>query len=156
MLPACNNGVGMNIGFPDICPTIVGPAVVPIPYPNIGMNVMAVPFSPNILLTMIPALNMASTMPLTLGDQPGIPGTTMKPGGYTMGNPTVMINGLPGTNLTCPTYGNLHNDPLGAVLVPSITNVLFCYAGERPSPRMSVEALEDIEGAIASGPLPRA
>ncbi|TYK64485.1 DUF4150 domain-containing protein [Colwellia echini] len=28
---------GMSIAFPDVCKTQVGPAVVPIPYPNIGM-----------------------------------------------------------------------------------------------------------------------
>ena len=28
---------GMSIVFPDVCKTQVGPAVVPIPYPNIGM-----------------------------------------------------------------------------------------------------------------------
>ena len=29
---------GMSIVFPDVCKTQVGPAVVPIPYPNIGMS----------------------------------------------------------------------------------------------------------------------
>ena len=45
MLPASNSGVGMNMGFPDVCVTPVGPVPVPIPYPNMAMNAMAVPFA---------------------------------------------------------------------------------------------------------------
>ncbi|HVY44443.1 MAG TPA: PAAR-like domain-containing protein, partial [Minicystis sp.] len=60
MLPASNRGAGMNIGFPDVCLTPSGPAVVPVPYPNIAMNAMAASFSPNVLLTMMPALNVGS------------------------------------------------------------------------------------------------
>lgn len=29
---------GMNIVFPDVCKTPVGPSIVPIPYPNIGKD----------------------------------------------------------------------------------------------------------------------
>ena len=29
---------GMSIAFPDVCKTPIGPAVVPIPYPNIGKS----------------------------------------------------------------------------------------------------------------------
>ena len=29
---------GMSMVFPDVCKTQVGPSVVPIPYPNIGMS----------------------------------------------------------------------------------------------------------------------
>jgi len=153
MLPASNNGVGMNVGFPDVCLTPVGPAVVPIPYPNMGMNVMAVPFSPNILLTMMPALNMASTMPITLGDQPGVANPLyMMAGGYVVGNPTILVNGLPGVNLTCPTYGNMHNDSLGAALVPSVTNVLFSYARDA-SQHLDVEALASLGELVISAPL---
>jgi carboxyl-terminal processing protease len=117
------------------------------------LNCMAVPFSPNLLITMMPAINMASTIPLTLGDQPGIPGTTMKPGGCTMGNPTVLINGLPGVNLTCPAYGNMHNDELGATLVPSVTNVLFSYARDGAPALLDHEALDALGSTIASAPL---
>ena len=34
MRPASNQGVGKNIGFPDVCNTPVGPATAPLPYPN--------------------------------------------------------------------------------------------------------------------------
>ena len=129
MLPASNKGVGMNMGFPDPCLTVVGPALAPIPYPNMGMNVLAAPFSTNIFFTMMPALNMGSLIPMTMGDEPGAPNVVFKQmGGYTMGNPKVMTNCLPAGNLTCPTYGNMHNDAVGAALVPSVTNVLLTLA----------------------------
>ncbi|HVY47245.1 MAG TPA: DUF4150 domain-containing protein, partial [Minicystis sp.] len=129
MLPASNRGVGETFGFPDVCLTPAGPAVVPVPYPNIGMNAMAVPFSPNVLLTMMPALNMGSEIPLTMGDQAGVAHPTiMGAARYTMGNPIVKVNMLPAINLLCPTTGNNMNDGLGAVLVPSVTNVFFTSA----------------------------
>jgi len=129
MLPASNKGVGMNIGFPDVCLTPVGPVVVPIPYPNFALNVLAVPFSPVVKVTMMPALNMSSKIPMTMGDEPGVAHPMFKQmGAYTMGNPIVYIDKLPGINLLCPTTGNNMNNPLGAVLVPSVTNVLYTLA----------------------------
>ncbi len=131
MLPASNRGAGMNIGFPDVCNTIVGPATVPIPYPNFAMNIQAAPFSPTVKVSMMPALNMGSKIPMTMGDEAGTAHPTIKGmGSYTMGNPIVFIDGMPAINLTCPTTGNNMNNPLGAVLVPSAVNVLYCWAGE--------------------------
>jgi carboxyl-terminal processing protease len=129
MLPASNRGAGMNIGFPDVCNTIVGPATVPIPYPNIAMNAQAAPFSPIVKVSMMPALNMGSMIPMTMGDEAGTAHPTVKgPGRYTMGNPIVFVDGQPAINLTCPTTGNNSNNPLGAVLVPSAVNVFYCDA----------------------------
>ncbi len=133
MLPASNRGVGMNLGFPDVCTTPVGPVAVPIPYPNIALNVQAVPFSPNVMVSYMSALNVGSMIPLTCGDEAGVAHPMIKgPGKYTMGNPIVKVNFMPAINLCCPTTGNNMNNPLGAVLVPSITNVFFTHAGAPP------------------------
>lgn len=155
MLPASNKGVGMNMGFPDVCLTPAGPAVVPIPYPNMAMNAMAAPFCPTILLSFMPALNMGSIIPMTLGDQPGVANPLfMQMGMYTMGNPVVMLMGLPAINLTCPTTGNAMNNALGAVLVPSVTNVFFTLApgdeGRAPEAGSLTEAsLRGLDRALA-------
>jgi carboxyl-terminal processing protease len=136
MLPASNRGVGGNVGFPDVCLTPVGPAVVPIPYPNIALNVMAASFSPNVLLTMMPALNMGTVIPMTLGDQPGVANwTVMGPAEYTTGCFTILINGLPAIALTDMSTGNDMNDGLACVVIPSVTNVFFLYAGAGALPR---------------------
>jgi len=131
MMPAANNGVGMNIGFPDVCLTPAGPAVVPIPYPNIAANAMAVPFSPNIRVGFMPALNMGAKIPLTNGDNAGVAHPFfMQMGQYTMGNPLVFVNCMPAVNLLCPTTGNMMNNPVGAVLVPSVTVTFYTDASQ--------------------------
>jgi carboxyl-terminal processing protease len=129
MLPATNRGVGLNLGFPDVCLTPVGPAVVPIPYPNLAMHGMAVGFSPNVILTGMNALSISASVPLTMGDEAGVAHPFIKQAGrFMMGNPVVSVNGMPGVCLCCPTSGNNANDALGAVLVPSATNVFYTYA----------------------------
>lgn len=126
-MPACNNGVGTRIGFPDVCMT--PPLGVPIPYPNIGMNCMSAVFSPNIFVGYMPQLTNASITPMTLGDQAG----TMHPlfmqmGGPTLGNLRVLINCIPAITLCTPTFGNLYNNPIGLVATPSITTTLYSDA----------------------------
>jgi carboxyl-terminal processing protease len=129
MLPASNKGAGESFGFPDVCLTPSGPATVPIPYPNIAMNVMASPFCATILLTCMPALNMTSMIPMTLGDCPGVANPLfMQMGRYTMGCPTILLEAMPAINLTSQTSGNMMNNPVGCVLVPSATNVFFADA----------------------------
>jgi carboxyl-terminal processing protease len=141
----------MTIGFPDVCNTPAGPVTVPIPYPNIGTNAMAAPFSPNVLVTMMPALNMGSVIPMTSGDEAGVAHPMIKgPARFTMGNPIVKVNFLPGINLTCPTTGNNMNNALGAVLVPSVTNVFFTLASPTPAglDPLDRSALDAIAGAL--------
>ncbi len=96
----------MNLGFPDVCLTPVGPVTVPIPYPNLAMHAMAAPFSPNVMVTGTPALSMASEIPLTLGDSAGVAHPIlMETGAFTLGNPTVMVNMLPGICSSAPRPG---------------------------------------------------
>ncbi len=145
MLPATNRGVGMNIGFPDVCLTPVGPAVVPIPYPNFALTAQAAVFSPIVKVSGVNALNLGSTIPMTFGDDAGVAHPTVKgPGKYVMGNPIVRIDRLPAINLTCPTMGNTGNNAVGAVLVPSAVNVFYTYATNVP------EAV-DSNAAVALG-----
>jgi carboxyl-terminal processing protease len=149
MLPASNSGVGTNMGFPDVCVTPVGPKPTPIPYPNTAMNVTAVPFAPNVLVSFMPALNMGAEMPMTLGDQPGVESPHMGPGRYTMGNPTVLINAEPAVNLLCPTSGNNMVNSLGAVTVPSITNVFYSRAGGPRPGEVDTAAMAALSRALA-------
>jgi len=151
MLPASNKGVGMNIGFPDVCLTPAGPAVAPIPYPNMAMNAQAAPFCVIVKVSMINALNLASAIPMTMGDEPGVAHPFFKQrGAYTMGNPIVFIEKLPGINLTCPTTGNMMNNALGAVLVPSVTNVFFTFA-TGASEQLAQRDLEAAAAVVSGG-----
>lgn len=135
MLPATTIGPGMNIGFPDVCLTPAGPAVVPIPYPNIAPHSMATPFAATVFLTKRPGLNMGSKVPMTTGDEGGVAHPMIKgPGSFTMGNPKVFVAKLPGIHLTCPTMGNGVNNGLGMVAVPSGTTVFYSLAPPEPQP----------------------
>jgi len=130
MMPAANQGVGMNMGFPDVCLTPAAPAPIPIPYPNIGMNAMSMPFVPNVMVSMAPAQNMSAKPLMTNGDNAGVAHPLcMQPGGTIMGNPRILIGGMPASHLCVPTQGNNFNNPVGSKLVPSVTNVLLGFRG---------------------------
>jgi carboxyl-terminal processing protease len=134
MLPASVKGPGMNMGFPDVCLTPSFPSPIPIPYPNMAMHAMAAPFCPTILNMMMPALNMGSIIPMTLGDQPGVANPMfMQMGMFTMGSPKVLLQGMPAITLTSTTTGNNMNNPVGAVLVPGAPTILYGYAGAEPA-----------------------
>src|SRR5690606_2345667 len=62
--------MGMDLAFPDICKT--PPALIPIPYPNFALGPMGIPNAWNILLMGMPAHNLATTIVMTNGDNPGL------------------------------------------------------------------------------------
>jgi carboxyl-terminal processing protease len=129
MLPAANRGASMNVNFPDVCLTPAGIAVVPIPYPNLAPHAMALGFSPNVMISGMNAMSMIAEIPMTMGDQPGVANPLlMETGMFIAGNPVVYVNMMPGICLCCPTAGNDFNAPLGAQLVPAVTNVFYTYA----------------------------
>ncbi len=131
MLPASNKGPSQSFGAPDVCLTPVGPVIVPIPYPNFAAHAMACVFSTVVTANMLPALNLASIIALTTGDEPGVAHWTVKGiGTFVVGNPVVFIEGLPGIMLTALTMGNKMNCPTGTVVAPGAPNVLYTLAPE--------------------------
>ena len=152
MLPASNRGVGMNIGFPDICLTPAAPVPIPIPYPNMAMNAMAVPFALKVMMSMMNSLNRGSKIPMTMGDEPGCANPLFKQMGmFTMGNPKVLVEGLPAVSLTMPTTGNMCNDPSGLAAVPSVTNVLL--TDRDVAPQLDADACAQLGRAVSTAPL---
>lgn len=126
MMPAANKAAGQSIGFPDVCLTPAAPSPVPIPYPNIDMNALRTPPSPNVLITMVPTYNMLAASPMTSGMEGGSANPLFKGAGRTtIGNPKIFVNAAPATHLLVPSTGNNFNNPVGANLVPSVTTVLF-------------------------------
>lgn len=121
--------MGMDLGFPDVCLTPAGPAVVPIPYPNIAMGPTAIPSQFIVLIEAMPAHNLGTTTPLTNGDNAGVAtgvasGTLMGPSRHLTGAFTVLYGGMPATRLTSMSLQNSTNAP-GARLVPSQVKVLL-------------------------------
>jgi hypothetical protein len=120
--------MGMDLAFPDVCLTPT-PVPVPIPYPNIAMGPTAIPNNPTVLFMGGPAHNLATTIPMTNGDNAGVnmgvaSGTVMGPSRHLTGAFTVLINGAPATRLTSMSLQNSTNAP-GVRIVPSQTLVLM-------------------------------
>jgi hypothetical protein len=120
---------GMDMGVPDVCltPTPAGP--VPIPYPNIAMGPTAIPSQVKVLVLGAPVHNLATTVPLTNGDNAGVAmgvasGTVMGPSRHLTGAFTVIIGGAPASRLTSMSLQNSTNCP-GARIVPSQTKLLI-------------------------------
>jgi|SRR5579859_2309206 len=121
--------MGTDMGFPDVCLTPAGPAVVPIPYPNIAMGPMGVPAAYTVLFGCGPAHNLSTTVPLTNGDNAGVAmgvasGIVMGPSRHLTGSFTVLVGGMPATRLTSMSLQNSTNCP-GVRLVPSQAVVLM-------------------------------
>lgn len=123
--------MGMDMGFPDVCltPAPPAPAPVPIPYPNIAMGPTAIPSQPKVLIMAMPVHNMATTIPLTNGDNPGVSmgvasGTVMGPQRHLTAAFTVLVVGMPATRMTSMSLQNSTNCP-GARIVPSQVKVLL-------------------------------
>jgi hypothetical protein len=129
----------LNIGgamcmatVPDVCLTPAVPSPIPVPYPNISTSDMANPgtIAENILVCGMPAMNQASIIMLSNGDQGGTAGGGVACGeimgetAFVTGCPTIMVGGPPGVRLTCLTTQNTNNT-LGLVTAPSQTVVLL-------------------------------
>jgi hypothetical protein len=120
--------MGMDIGFPDVCLTPM-PVPVPVPYPNIAAGPMGVPAAYNVLFMAAPAHNMATTIPLTNGDNAGVAmgvasGLVMGPSRHLTASFTVLVDGVPATKLSSMSLQNSTNCP-GCRVVPSQVKVLL-------------------------------
>lgn len=123
---------GMDFGFPDVCltPTPAGP--VPMPYPNTALLPMALPPTTSLknLISMMPAHNLGTTIPTSMGDTPGAAGGVasgiiMGPARNTMGSMKVFTGGMPATKAFSTAMQNMTNCPMGATLVPSQFKVMI-------------------------------
>jgi hypothetical protein len=121
--------MGTDMGFPDVCltPSPAGP--VPIPYPNISMGPTAIPGQVKVFNFFTPAHNMATTTPLTNGDNAGLAtgvasGIVMGPSRHLTASFTLLVGGTPATKMTSVAIQNSTNCP-GCRIVPSQATVLL-------------------------------
>jgi len=128
---ANTQALGMDMGFPDVCLTPAGPAMVPVPYPNIAMAPMAVPSQTILMIMGMPAHNLATLIPMTNGDNAGVgmgvaSGLVMGPSRHLTASFSVLFGGMPATRLTSVSLQNSTNAP-GVRLTPS-QMLLLCLA----------------------------
>lgn len=121
---------GPDFGFPDVCTTPIGPAPVPIPYPNLDLPFLAVPTQFRTFNSFMPSFNMATVKVMSLGDQPGVllgvaSGLVMGPVRHVLGSFTLFIGGPPTTKMLDMTghNGGSPNIP-GMTLAPSQVTVM--------------------------------
>lgn len=116
---------GMDVAICDVCKN---PVLVP--YVDLAIGLMARPNVKRTHLCCMPAHNMGTVTPKTLGDQPGVLGgivsqTFMDQSRHIFGAPKVIIEGMPATRLTSPTIQNRCN-MFGFRALPSqLTTVMF-------------------------------
>ena len=130
MLPATTQMGGLCSAFPDTCNTPSGGAVVPIPYTNTSQPTLAVNTSPKVFVLGMPAVTLASQIPVSEGDEPGVAGGVTSgvfkgPTTFTKGSSNVFVVGFPWVHLTSMTKQNgvAPNNPAGAVVAPSQSKV---------------------------------
>jgi hypothetical protein len=121
----------LNLGFPDVCNTPVGPVVVPIPYPNLAPTATAIPNVFNQFIMAMPIHNLMTKVPMSEGDEPGVllgiaSGLVMGPVQHLFGSVKVFRCVMPATKMLSPTGHNGFslNIP-GLTLTPSQIKVLY-------------------------------
>lgn len=120
--------MGLDLAFPDVCLTPM-PAPTPIPYPNIALGPTAIPSQVKVMFMCTPGHNMATTIPLTNGDNAGVAtgvasGMVMGPARHLTAAFTVLVGGVPATRMTSVSLQNSTNAP-GCRIVPSQVKVLL-------------------------------
>lgn len=127
MFANCQLG-GLDAEFPDVCKT--PPAAIPIPYPNFALGPMGVPAAYKVLVSYAPAHNLATTIPMTNGDNPGVllglvSQTVMMQQRHLTAAFHVLMCGPPATRLTSISMHNTINAPPGMRVVPSQVKVIL-------------------------------
>lgn len=120
---------GLDFAMPDVCltpiPSPVGPIPTPLPYPNIGLPLMAIPTIFNILTMAMPNHNLLTRVPITTGDEAGlmmgvVSGMIKGPSINLIGSMKVLMGGAPATTMLKPTGQNgMLPNTLGMSLAPS-------------------------------------
>lgn len=128
-----NNGGAQTSASPDVCkvPTPAGP--VPTPFVNLGTTQMADPggLVRKVLVVNMPALNQASKITMSNGDQPGTAGGVasnkiMGEIQFMNGSTKVMVGGKPAVRVGVMTGQNGKPvNAVGSVIQPSQNKVII-------------------------------
>lgn len=124
-----NLGV-MNLAFPDVCKTMVGPVMVPIPYPNIAISVTHIPSQFKVIIGGGLAENLITSGTISNGDQVGIvmglvSNLIIGPDRPFLGSFKVLIGGIFTTRLTSINGQNgMPSNAVGISITPSQIRVM--------------------------------
>lgn len=122
---------GLNLGFPDVCITPVGPIPTPIPYPNIALPMTAIPSQFKVLTLAMPNHNMMTITPISNGDNSGVlmnplSGMVMGPQRQLLGSVKTFIGGMPSNKMLGMSGQNGFTPGApGVTLVPSQVKLML-------------------------------
>lgn len=128
----------------DICKTQVGPAVVPIPYPNIAESADADAAAGSVFINGEPACHAASIFASSAGDEAGSQGGiksggTQGPAEFITSSPDVCIEGEPAVRMGDMMISNDGNTPPAPVM----------QAGAPLPPELAALATEETTPQVA-------
>ncbi len=114
---------GQCLSGDDVCRTPAPNGAVPIPYPNVGLPMMASGACSKVFVRGIPALNKASRIALSSGDEAGAAGGVISARvlgevTFAQGSRVARMQGHPAVRLGDATRHNAGNSA-GAVVQPS-------------------------------------
>lgn len=103
---------GLALGFPDVCKT----PVPPLPHIDAATSSMGIPVVWNMWLMCAPVHNLATPVPVTLGDTAGVGGglisqTFMGQSRYMTGAYRMLVRAMPIVRMTSLTLQNNVNAP---------------------------------------------
>lgn len=122
---------GLNLGFPDVCITPIGPIPTPIPYPNIALPMTAIPSQFKVLTLAMPNHNMMTITPMSNGDNSGVlmnplSGMVMGPQRQLLGSVKTFIGGMPSNKMLGMSGQNGFTPGApGVTLVPSQVKLML-------------------------------
>ncbi|NLW04355.1 MAG: DUF4150 domain-containing protein [Pseudomonadaceae bacterium] len=122
---------GLNLGFPDVCITPIGPVPTPIPYPNLAIPTMAIPSQFKVLTLAMPNHNMMTITPMSNGDNSGVlmnpaSGMVMGPQRQLLGSFKTFIGGMPANKMLGMSGQNGFTPGApGVTLVPSQVKLML-------------------------------
>lgn len=121
---------GQILAMPDVCKVPAAPLPpIPTPFPNLANPMLASPVTTKVLLAGMPALTVASSIPLSSGDEGGSAGgvvsaVLMGKASFVQGSAKVMLEGKPAVCMGASTLQNLNNAS-GQVLQAGQTKVMI-------------------------------
>ncbi|WP_437334090.1 DUF4150 domain-containing protein [Sorangium sp. So ce296] len=120
---ASTSGGGLDFGVPDVC--LPGP----VPYPNMASRTMATSVAYKVILGRGPAHTLATVIPISMGDNPGILGgvisrRNMGPSRRLVPYPKLLLQNKPAVRLGATGIQNQINVN-GTTIAPSQVKVLL-------------------------------
>jgi len=133
MFANCSMTPGMDMAMPDVCKTPAPPptGMVPVPYPNMAMRLLALPPTADMkhLIMFMPSHHIGTTLSLSNGDEPGVMGGVVSQVFMGMSrsircSTKILTGGMPATRMLDNTMQNLTN-AAGMTAVPCQTKVIY-------------------------------